>query len=415
MPEFRYTVLDPRGTEIRAGIVAGSKGEAAAALRREGKFVVSIRPADGAGTSTGGGGILGRQMDLESLAHLIIRPSGKDVVLMFRQLAVLINSGVSIVHALNILHRQARKGGIKRLIKGLAVDVEGGVGLSDAMVRNRRVFSLYMISMIRTAEVSGELDTVMGQIADQLETDMAFRQQMITSMIYPCIVVVFTVVAIGILALVVVPKFTPILKSGGRHMPWPTQALLDITQWVQAWWQKGMLFIAAGGVSAFLLKKTQGGGYLVDWVLIKLPVVGKILQCGVVVDFSRNLGILLKSGVPVSDALKTIRNTLRNQVGARVVGKMNDFIMEGKSMSEPLKMAEHVFPPMVAEMAATGEETGEMEKVLNLTADVYQKMLETYVKRMNTLIEPVLIVILGGMVGFVIFALMAGVLAMYGV
>ena len=415
MPEFRYTVLDPRGTEIRSGIVAGSKGEAAAALRREGKFVVSIRPADGAGTSTGGGGILGRQMDLESLAHLIIRPSGKDVVLMFRQLAVLINSGVSIVHALNILHRQARKGGIKRLIKGLAVDVEGGVGLSDAMVRNRRVFSLYMISMIRTAEVSGELDTVMGQIADQLETDMAFRQQMITSMIYPCIVVVFTVVAIGILALVVVPKFTPILKSGGRHMPWPTQALLDITQWVQAWWQKGMLFIAAGGVSAFLLKKTQGGGYLVDWVLIKLPVVGKILQCGVVVDFSRNLGILLKSGVPVSDALKTIRNTLRNQVGARVVGKMNDFIMEGKSMSEPLKMAEHVFPPMVAEMAATGEETGEMEKVLNLTADVYQKMLETYVKRMNTLIEPVLIVILGGMVGFVIFALMAGVLAMYGV
>ena len=415
MPEFRYTVLDPKGTEVSAEIVAGSKGEATAALRREGKFVVSIKLIGGSGAKNAEGGVLGKQVDLESLIAGIIRPSKKEVVLMFRQLSVLIDSGVSIVQSLGILHRQVRKPSMKRLIKGLAVDVESGVSLSDAMARNRRVFNLYMISMIKTAEVSGELDIVMAQIADQLEADMEFRQQMITSMIYPCIVVLFTAFAIGFLALSVVPKFAPILQGAGRNMPWPTQALLDMTAWIQLWWKKGVLSIVGGGILVFLLKKTREGGYLVDWILIKLPVVGKIIRCGVVVDFSRNLGILLKSGVPVSDALKTIRNTLRNQVGARVVGKMNDFIMEGKSMSEPLKMAEHVFPPMVAEMAATGEETGEMEKVLRLTAGVYQKMLETYVKRMNTLIEPLLIAILGGMVGFVVFALMAGVLTMYGV
>jgi type II secretory pathway component PulF len=272
-----------------------------------------------------------------------------------------------------------------------------------------------MVSMVRAAEMSGELDTIMEQIADQLEASMEFRRTMLTSMIYPVLVIVMTVVAIAVLTLVVIPKFMPLLAGAGQEMPWATQIVVDVTKWVQNYAKCLFLGLASLLAVVPLLQKTAEGGYLLDWLRMKLPIIGTIIKCGMVVNFSRNLAILFASGVSISDALKTVQGTLRNHVGAQVVETMISEIEQGGSMAAPLLKADHVFPPMVGEMLATSEETGEVEKVLLLTARIHQKMLENAVSRMNAMIEPLLIVLLGSIVGFVFYALISGMLAAYGV
>jgi type II secretory pathway component PulF len=213
------------------------------------------------------------------------------------------------------------------------------------------------------------------------------------------------------LSVYVVPKFTLFLK--GRALPPMTRMMLDYTGFIQAHWTKIVGGMVATAVAVPVLKKTVSGALIVDWIFLKIPIVGKVIQSGVVVNFARNLSILLKSGVPLSDAVLTVRDTLKNAVAARVLDRAYEGILAGEGMADTIRKSESVFPPMVGEMVATGEETGEMVKVLELTAQIVQKMLESFVKRMNSLIEPMLIMVLGGMVGFVIVALMMGVLSMY--
>jgi type II secretory pathway component PulF len=375
--------------------------------------VVHIEEQGKGGGGGSDGGLLGRDVEWGSFAGLIFRTKRKDIMFMLRQLAVMLESGVSLVQAFNSLLRQTRSRGMKRLIGRIRSEIEAGGSLSASMEKQKRVFSEQVVNMVKAAEMSGELDVIMARVADQMEAAMAFRRQMITSMIYPVLVIIMTGVAAGVLALNVVPKFAPILKAGGRSMPWPTQALLDAVDFVQIWWARVVLGVIGAAVLIPLIRKTTEGGRLIDWILLKIPLIGSILRCGVIVNFSRNLSILLSSGVPLSDALRTVRGTLHNHVAARIVDRMGERILEGDSLSIPLKQAEHVFPPMVGEMVATGEETGEMGKILDLIAKTYQEILENMVKRMNALIEPTIIVVLGAMVGFVFFGLMAGVLAMY--
>jgi type II secretory pathway component PulF len=382
-------------------------------LRSGGKFVVSIRQmaTSDADNRTGG---LNTSIDLGSFNPLE-RAGKRDIALMFRQVAVLLSSGVSIVQAFRVLERQSRKRGMKRLLKRLQLALECGESLSDAMTARGRSFSPFMISMVRAAEMSGELDTIMEQIADQLEASMEFRRTMLTSMIYPALVIVMTVVAIGVLTLVVIPKFMPLLAGAGQKLPWATKVVVDITKWVQLHAKSILMGFCGLLIAIPLARKTAEGGYLTDWLRLKLPFIGTIVKCGMVVNFSRNLAILFGSGVSISDALATVRDTLRNHVGARVVDTMITEIEQGGSMAAPLLAADHIFPPMVGEMLATSEETGEVEKALQLTARIHQKMLENSVNRMNAMIEPLLIVVLGSIVGFVFYALISGMLAAYGV
>ncbi len=412
MPEFKYTILDANGRQTSDRMTAGNAGEVAAQLRSSGKFVVSIREVAAGKTASGGG--LDTAIVLSALLPFG-RAKKKDIVLLFRQLAVLLKSGVSIVQAFRILERQSRKRGLIRLLQRLRQMLESGESLSRAMATNKRVFTPFMISMVQAAEASGELDTIMEQIADQLEAALEFKQTMITSMIYPILVVVMTVVAVSVLTLVIIPKFLPILANAGRQMPWSTRMVVDITKWALVYGKTVLLGLIGLVVVLPLLKKTEEGGYLIDWVLLKVPVIGMILKCGMVVNFSRNLATLFASGVSISDALKTVRGTVRNHVGARVIDKMVENILAGGNLAEPLQQANHVFPAMVGEMLATSEETGEVEQVLLLTAQIHQKMLETYVKRMNAMIEPLLIVFLGSIVGFIFYALLSGMMAAYGV
>ncbi len=338
--------------------------------------------------------------------------SKKDIVLFFRQLSVLLRSGVSIVQAISVLHRQTRKKGLRLMLESLMFDVEQGLDLSEAMRRTGK-FSLYDVSMVKSSEESGELDTIMETVAEAMEKNMEFRGQIITSMIYPAMVTIMTFSVMIFLSVFVVPKFATVLGGQGKTLPAVTQLMLTITGWMQQHWIVLVGTIVGCGIAFPILRKVEAVGAHLDRLVLYIPVFGSIVRSGIVVNFSRNLGILIQSGVPLSDALLTVRDTLKNAVAHEVLSSTWNGIMEGESMADTLRKHERIFPLMVTEMVATGEETGEMVMVLQLTAQIYQKMLEQFVKRMNAMIEPILIVIMGGMVGFVVIALILGIFSMY--
>lgn len=406
MPVYTYTLLDERGDVITGEISAVSAAEADAILRSQQKFVISVKETQ---APSAGQGLLG-----DVTLNTLFPPGVKDVALLFRQLGVLLSSGVSLVQALLGLERQAaHRPRMKRLVTGLRNAVESGRSFSEGMAETPRVFSPYMVNMARSADISGELDVVMTRMADYMDQRLAFRRTLISSMVYPCLVVLMAMGAVGVLSLVVVPKFIPFLH--GKNLPWATQSLLDMTAWMRQWW-KALLAATIGVIVGLpLIRKTDEGRYVMDAFFLRVPVIGQIVRCGMVVDFSRNLATMFASGVPLSQGLEAVLGTMQNAVAKRLVSAMLDNVMEGGTMSEVLHANERIFTPLVSEMIATGEQTGEMERALNITGDIYQRMLETYVKTMNTLIEPLLIILLGSMVGFVFYALISGMLAVYGV
>jgi type II secretory pathway component PulF len=197
-------------------------------------------------------------------------------------------------------------------------------------------------------------------------------------------------------------------------MPWATGFVLGASDWITVNWLWVFKVVGCSVIVFSLLKRTDQGKLTLDTVMLRVPIVGKVVQCGSVVSFSTNLAMLYASGIPISDALQTVRDTLVNSAAARLVDRMVDSILSGGTMVEPLRGKEHIFPPMVAEMLATGEETGEMEKALLLLSRIFRTLLNNYVKRMSIAIEPLTILMLGGIVGFVFYALITGVLAVYG-
>lgn len=409
MPEFSYTALSPSGQEISGTLSAVDTGDALAQLKAQGHFVVNVAQERGDSSSDQAPDSL-----LDSVKALLQPAKAKHTPLIFRQLAVLLDSGLGIVRALSILEQQAGPFGLQRMLRRVRLNVESGETLSSSIEAYPNVFSVYVINMVRAAELSGEMEQTMNRVADQLESSAEFKRQLITSMIYPAIVILMATVVIAILTLVVIPKFQPLLGERNTGLPWTTQAIMDASNWMQAYWAYvfgggfGTLFFAA------FFRKTEEGGHIVDAILLRLPVIGAIIRCGVVVNFSKNLAMLYASGVSLVDALETVRNTMGNKAAGKVMQAMVESILEGETMSAPLAKAGHVFPSMVAEMVRTGEETGELVKVLELTAQIYKKILESYVKRMNAMVEPLLIAVLGGIVGFVFYGLISGMLAVYG-
>jgi type II secretory pathway component PulF len=411
MPDFKCRILHPDGREEVMEIGAASEHEAVEILKRDGLFVLEVTGTGGSGSGSSG---LHREVNINP-ADLFFRVKRKDIVLVIRQLAVLLESGISIVRALDSLARQSRSRGMRKLLTGVRDDVEAGHGFSEALAANGKVFKHYIISMVRAAESSGELDVIMNTVADKLEEEAAFKRHIITALIYPTMLLGMALLVVMLLGLFIIPKFAPMLGDAGKQIPWPTRFVMDGSDWIKIHWKHVIGGLVGTFVLLGLLRRTERGGYAVDLVLLRVPVIGKIIRSGAVVTFSTNLATLYASGVPISDALQTVRDTLSNGAVARVVDGMIDSILSGGAMVEPLHGKEHIFPPMVAEMLATGEQTGEMEKALLLLAKIFRTLLESFVKQMTALIEPLMIMILGGIVGFVFYALITGVLAVYGV
>ena len=407
MPKFFYTTIDNNGKEVSGTLEAADINTAAGNLRSQSKIVTSLKEINDVSDESSAT-FFSSPLDYLSFIR------SADIVILFRQLSSLITAGVTLSNSLHILQRQAKKRRLKQLFGQILNDIEEGSTFADALKKRGKVFSIFITSMIESGEVGGTLDIVLERIADYLEELSEFRTQIITGFIYPAIVIVMSIIVIGFLVGFVIPSFMPFIKARGGKLPWNTQFLLNSTHWLRNYWKHIGCVAAATFLGIYFLSRMRPVKYWIDRLKIKLPVVGPIFVYSVVVQFSRNLASLLTSGVSMLEALRTVRNTLGNYAAMQTMDVMEERVTLGENLSASVREASFIFPPMVAEMIAVGEETGGLDNALNLTAKIHEKLLRTYIKRMNSLIEPVLIITLGGIVGFVAWGLIAGILTMYG-
>jgi len=406
VPKFFYTTISDSGKEISGTVEAANINAAAGNLRSQRKIITSLKEI----------GDVPKEKDesfFTSPFDYVSFIRSSDIVILFRQLSTLITAGVTLVNSLQILQGQIKKRKLKRLLGQILHDIEEGSTFANALKKHHRIFSAFITNMIESGEAGGTLDVTLERIANHLEERSAFRTQVITSFIYPTIVIVMSIIAVSFLVGFVIPRFMPFIIARGGELPWNTRFLLDSTQWLKSYWKYIVCAVAGVSLGIYFLSKIEAVKYWIDRVKIKIPVVGPIFVYSVVVQFSRNLASLLTSGVSMLESLRTTRNTLGNYAAMQEIDVMERRVTMGENLSAPVRDASFIFPPMVAEMIAVGEETGGLDNTLNLTAQIHEKLLQTYIRRMNSLIEPVLIFTLGGIVAFVAWGLIAGILAMY--
>ncbi|HRK31384.1 MAG TPA: type II secretion system F family protein, partial [Tepidisphaeraceae bacterium] len=330
----------------------------------------------------------------------------KTLVTFTRQLSTLQDAGLPILRSLQILEQQQKPGLMKAVIGGVADEVEGGGTLSDAMAQYPKAFNKLYVNMINAGEAGGVLDIILNRLADFMEKAAKLKKKVIGAMIYPAVVIFIAVAIVTMILIFVVPKFKEIFKDFKLELPGVTQVLINISTFMAE--QYGWAYILFGPIVLVLawrlIRMSEGGRYFSDAVLLKIPILGGILGKTSIARFTRTLGTLISAGVPILDAINITRETCGNEVYARALGKVHDAIREGESMADPLR-ATKVCDAIVVNMIDVGEETGDLDKMLMKIADNYDNDVDVLVGSLISILEPVMVVVLGVIVGFIVIAL----------
>lgn len=392
MATFTYTAVDPSGKSVRGKINAENKQLVVSKLLEDGYHVTDLTERKGLGLFRGKPSRYSK-IKLQSL------------VVFSRQFATMINAGVGIVKCLDILESQTKDEVLKRVIVDAKRDVKNGISLTDAFSKHSSVFSKLYINMIRAAEVGGILDEILDRIAGFLEDEMDIRTKIKSAMMYPIIVLVFSGAMICALFIFVLPRFREIFDSMGVEMPIYTRLLFDGSTALRTYW-----FVPAGGILGTVLfvrylGSKPAGRYYIDNLKLKVPVIGEIIQKLAISRFARTFGTLVSSGVPMMRALEIVGDTAGNTVIAKSVESVRESVREGQKVSVPLANT-GLFPTMVTHMIGVGEETGRLSEMLIKVSEFYEKEVDAAVKGLTSLIEPMLIVFMGTMVGFIAISVM---------
>ena len=409
MGTFIYEALNNVGQPVKGDIDAATSEEAIAKVRAMGNFPTKIKEKSGgarrAAGRTGAGAKAGSTARAGAGRRVAGKVSTKLLTQFTRQLSTLQDAGLPILRSLRILEQQQKPGMLRVAIRLVAEDVEGGQTLSEAMGRHPRTFDRLYVNMVRAGELGGVLDVILQRLADFMEKSQALRRKVIGAMIYPAAVITFAMLIVTGIMKFVIPSFQKIFLDMGEGLPGITKMLIGISQWVDAGGWAVILLSPIAIYAIFkLLKVSKGGRYFVDNLKLSTPILGRIVSKTSVARFSRTLGTLLSAGVPILEALNITRETAGNEVYARAMLKVHDGIREGESFAEPLR-ATKVVEPMVVNMIDVGEETGELDKMLTKVADTYDDEVETLVASMVSLLEPVMVITLGVIVGFIVVSL----------
>ncbi|MDD5208830.1 MAG: type II secretion system F family protein [Elusimicrobiales bacterium] len=328
----------------------------------------------------------------------------KDVVMFSRQLSTLVSAGVPIVQGLNILEAQAESPAFKYVVGALRTDIEAGLSIADAMGKHPQAFTELYVAMIKAGEVGGILDTILERLSGFLESAEQLRAKVKSALMYPTVVFSAAGIITIFLIVFVIPIFKDIFGSFGAELPMLTRVIIGISDFLRAKLLYMLPFIG-GGVWLFKKwSKTAKGQEKIDEITLKLPVFGILLKKVAIAKFTRTLGTLIKSGVPILQGLETVAKTSGNKVIERAINSSRDSIKEGGRISDPLKKA-NIFPPMVIQMISVGEETGGLDNMLNKIADFYDQEVDTAVKGLTSMIEPIIIIVLGFVVGTIVIAM----------
>jgi type IV pilus assembly protein PilC len=348
----------------------------------------------------GGGGGIKAFFERLNAAPVTIQ----DVAIFSRQFSTMINAGLPVLQCLAIIAEQQQNPTFRKIINGLKDDIGSGGNLSDSMAKHPDVFSELYVNMVRSGELGGVLDVILDRLSVYMEKAEALRRKIKSAMMYPTIVISVAVLVVVFLMVKVIPTFEEVFASFGKKLPALTEGMVQVSRFLQHWWyfMAGFVFAAYTGLKMFA--KTPKGAYILDGLILKLPVVGPLQQKSAVAKFARTLGTLLKSGVPILEALETVAKTAGNKRVEEVINNARISIREGQGMTEPLKKG-GIFPPMVIQMVSVGEETGKIDDMLTRAANFYEEEVDTAVEGLSAAMEPLIIVFLGVTLGTIIVAM----------
>jgi general secretion pathway protein F len=404
MALYEFTGLTDAGKSVKGMRESDSQKSLRTSLRKEGIFVTAITA--GAAAKPGA-----EQEEAGGRKWLQGRIKTDDIAIMTRQLSTLIGAGIPLVEALGALVDQVEHPRLRRIVSQVKQRVNEGSSLADAINDHQDVFSNLYINMIRAGESAGALDIVLTRLADFTESQAKLRSKIIGALAYPGIMMLVAVVIVGILFTTVIPKVTGIFADMEVTLPIYTRILIAVSDFTRDYWYIAIIMVAlfVMGVRAYL--RTPGGRLRADRLQLQLPVLGNLTRIVAMSRFSRTLSTLLSSGVPLLAAMDIVKNILGNRILQEVVDKARESIREGETISSPLKKSGE-FPPMVCHMIAVGERTGELENMLKKVADTYDTQVDARVAALTSLLEPIMIVLMGGGVAFIVAAILMPILQM---
>jgi type IV pilus assembly protein PilC len=399
MAKFSYEALDKGGKPVKGTIEADTEDMILERLRGMGYFPTKITKSK---ESVG-------QIDLGTLPGLrwlFGRIKLRHISTFTRQLATLIEAGLPLLRSLTILEEQTESGNLKKIIKELSVGIESGGTLSEGLGHYPKVFSKLYVNMVRAGEIGGVLEAVLEKIAVFLEKQRELRSKVKSAMMYPMMVICVSGLIVTFILVFIIPRFKAIYEDLHATLPAPTLLLINISNVlidpIKASTALACIILIIIGFK--YMNKTSQGKFYIDSVKLKLPVFGQLVNKMAIARFASTLSTLITSGVPILQALEIVRETSGNEVVSRAMTQVHDSIREGESIHEPLAKFP-VFPPLVVHMIAVGEETGALDAMLNKVAEAYEREVDDTVKGLTSLIEPLLIVFLGIIIGFIVIAL----------
>ncbi|MEW6585069.1 MAG: type II secretion system F family protein [Nitrospirota bacterium] len=385
---YQWSGKTVRGTIESGEITAGTKDEVIAQLRRR-----NITPTI----------ITEKQKKILRLG-LGGRVKDKDIVVFTRQFATMIDAGLPLVQALDILSMQVENKTLSKTLQQVKGDVESGATYADALKKHPRVFSELYVNMVAAGEAGGILDTILNRLASYIEKAMKLKKKVKGAMIYPAVVTSIAVLVIAVIMIFVVPTFAKMFAQLGGTLPLPTRMIIGFSDFLAG--IGGLMILAAIiGFVVFIIqvRRTEKGKHIIDKILLRLPIFGVLLNKVAVAKFTRTLGTLVSSGVPILDGLEITAKTSGNKVVEYAIMDVRKGVVGGKTLAEPITKAK-VFPPMVTHMIAVGESTGALDAMLAKIADFYDDEVDAAVSNLTAMMEPLLMVFLGGAVGFIVVA-----------
>ncbi len=419
MAVFQFKAMNQAGQEVKDEIEADSTEDALAKIRNQGFFVTSVKekagkkkPAKAKATGPAKG-------TKKPAASGGMSSVGLKLITQFtRQLSTLQDAGLPILRSIRILEQQQKPGVMRLVLRETADDIEGGMTLSESLARHPKAFDRLYTNMVAAGEAGGVLDVILQRLADFMESAQRLKRQVVGAMIYPIVVVGFATFIVTGIMVFVVPRFQEIFKDFGTELPGMTMMLLNISNWVIGKQDSGVgkmvdafpgwVLIVFSPLILFLMvkliKQSQAGRYALDLILLKIPIMGAILGKTAVARFTRTLGTLINAGVPILEAITITKETSGSEVFRRALGTIHDAIREGESFANPLRSAK-VVDGIVVNMVDVGEETGDLDRMLLKVADNYDEEVEVLVSGLVSLLEPIMVVVLGGIVMFIVLAL----------
>lgn len=327
-----------------------------------------------------------------------------DVMLFTRQFATMIDAGLPIVQGLEILSQQSESKTFRNIIREIKQDVEGGFTLADALKKHPKAFDDLYVNMVAAGEVGGVLNTILNRIAMFIEKSNKLKKKVKGAMIYPCTIVAVAVAVVTILLLYVIPVFAELYGGMGKALPAPTQITINLSNWFRAYFFYMVVVLVGIGVALRMYHKTPQGKMTIDGIMLKTPIIGDLLRKVAVARFSQNMSILLTSGVPILDGLAITAKTAGNKVVEKAIMDARISISQGKTVAEPLTESK-IFPPMVCQMVAIGENTGALDAMLKKVADFYEEEVDNSVANLTSLMEPMIMVVLGVILGGLVISM----------